>query len=186
MLVAGVAVLATFSCEKKKPSTDIIAPKPVKEVKRGPQKMNDIKQERSVAWVGNQYKVVMNRTPDSTLPMAKDESNNQYYDNKIVLKIIRTDGSEFFNRTFTKADFSQYIPEDYRQNGALLGIVLDKADGDYLRFAASVGSPDVLSDQFIPLVMTIHRMGGVNITRDTQLDTGADDATTGDEDEDGV
>ena len=64
----------------------------------------------------------------------------------------------------------------------MLGIVLDKADGDYLRFAASVGSPDVLSDQFVPLVMTIHRMGGVSITRDTQLDTGADDATTGDED----
>lgn len=184
MLVAGIALTATFSCEKKKPTTDIIAPKPVREVKRGPQKMADINQDRSVDWVGNKYRVVVKRTADTSLPMAKDESNHQFYDNAITLKIIRTDGSEFFNRTFTKADFSQYIPEDYRANGALLGIVLDKADGDYLRFAASVGSPDVLSDQFIPLVMTIHRMGGVNITRDTQLDTGGADGSTTDEDED--
>ena len=36
--------------------------------------------------------------------------------------------------------------------------------------AASVGAPDVLSDDYVPLLMTISRMGGVSIVKDTRLD----------------
>ena len=49
--------------------------------------------------------------------------------------------------------------------------MLDRADGDNLIFAASVGSPDVLSDEFIPMVLTVTRMGDVSIKRDTTMDT---------------
>ena len=47
--------------------------------------------------------------------------------------------------------------------GALLGIVYVKAEGDYLYFAASVGSPDVTSDEYVPLVLKISRMGSISI-----------------------
>ena len=65
-------------------------------------------------------------------------------------------------------------------NSALLGIVFDKAEGDNLVFAASVGSPDRMSDEYVPLVLKISRFGDVRISKDTQMDTGAvEDAGTG-------
>ena len=63
---------------------------------------------------------------------------------------------------------------------ALVGIVLDHAEGDHLRFAASVGSPDKLSDEYVPLKMTLSRTGGVSIARDTQLDTGSSEPSEAD------
>ena len=77
------------------------------------------------------------------------------------------------NREFTKADFLPYLDNTYGKEGALLGIVLDRAEGDNLLFAASVGSPDKSSDEYLPLVMKISRMGNVTILRDVQLDTSA-------------
>ena len=67
----------------------------------------------------------------------------------------------------------------------MLGIVFDRADGASLIFAASVGSPDKMSDEYVPLVMTISRGGTVSIAKDTQLDTVSDAADEAD-DEDGV
>ena len=55
--------------------------------------------------------------------------------------------------------------------GALLGIVFDKAEGNNLCFAASVGSPDITSDEYLPLVLRISRMGAVSISNDQVLDT---------------
>ena len=73
------------------------------------------------------------------------------------------------------------MTESYMKKSALLGIVVDKVDGDNLRFAASVGSPDVLSDEYMPLILTLTRMGSVSITKDTRLDSSSE--TTEDEDE---
>ena len=64
----------------------------------------------------------------------------------------------------------------------LLGIVLDRAEGDNLIFAASVGSPDALSDEYIPILLTVSRMGDVSIKRDTTMDTSA----SAEDEEDGV
>ena len=89
------------------------------------------------------------------------------------MRILRKDGSQFFGRTFTKADFASLLDEDTRKNGALLGIVLDKTEENQLRFAASVGSPDVLSDQYIPILLTVTRMGAVSMAKDDRLDAGA-------------
>ena len=175
IMVGGMVVCTLLSCKKKPQSEDIIAPKPVKEVQKGPAKMQEIKQSSEVDWVGSRYKIEIVRNADESLQLVQDESGHRYYDNKITLKVSRRDGSEFFNRTFTKADFAQCLDENFRKDGALLGIVLDRAEENQLRFAASVGSPDLLSDQYIPLVLIVTRMGAVSIARDTRLDTGAED-----------
>ena len=82
----------------------------------------------------------------------------------------------FFNHTFTKVDFRDYIDGTY-SDGALVGIVLDRAEGDNLLFAASVGSPDKMSDEYIPLLLKVSRQGKVSISKDTQLDTGSSEAS---------
>ena len=153
--VASLAGLMLVGCKDKPKSDDIIAPKPVKQVQTGPESMQEIKQSQDVDWVGSQYKIEIVRTPDKELALTKDESGKVYHDNKISMRILRKDGSQFFGRTFTKADFASLLDEDTR------------------RFAASVGSPDVLSDQYIPILLTVTRMGAVSMAKDDRLDAGA-------------
>ena len=81
---------------------------------------------------------------------------------RLPLTILRKDGSEFFSRTFTKSDFDSCIDDSYKDKGALLGIVFDRAEGDYLYFAASVGSPDKTSDEYIPMVLKLSKTGSVS------------------------
>ena len=57
-----------------------------------------------------------------------------------------------------------------RKNGALLGIVYDKIDNGKLSFAASVGSPDPNSDEYIPLTLTLSTSGALYIAIDNKAD----------------
>ena len=200
MVLAFGVLMGVVACKEKKQNDVIITTKPVPEAKKPTQKVGDYETTTPVDWVGSTYQVLVERKADESLPLADDGQGNKYYDNRITVKIIRKDGSEFFNRTFVKEDFSAYVDALYKKNSALLGIVLDRAEADYLVFAASVGSPDKMSDEYVPLVMKVSRFGDVKISKDTQLDTmseGSEDnnATSNepntepadyDEDEDGV
>ena len=127
--------------------------------------MSNYVQMREVPWLGATYQVEVKRMSDATLDVVALEDGSKYFDNKISVRILRKDGSEFFKRVFTKADFLSYIDSGTKKHGALLGIVYVKAEGDWLFFAASVGSPDVTSDEYIPMVLKISRMGAVSISR---------------------
>lgn len=177
LLAAGMLAFTVMSCKETKKDTNIITHKKVVTAPKKTQKVGDYSQSRDVEWLGSEYAVAVDRKADSSLPLVDDGAGNKYYDNRISVKVTRKDGTTFFSRTFTKSDFSQYVDEPYR-NGALLGIVLDKAEGDCLYFAASVGSPDTMSDEYVPLVMRIGRTGQVSISKDTQLDTGSDAASS--------
>jgi len=179
------------SCKEKKQSDVIITTKPVEEKKLPTHKVGDYEMKTPVDWVGSTYQVVVERKADESLPLADDGQGNKYFDNRISVRVVRKDGSEFFNRTFTKEDFSAYVDALYKKNSALLGIVLDKAEGDYLVFAASVGSPDKMSDEYVPLVLKISRFGDVSVSKDTQMDISSDQQgqpqlPAEDEEEDGV
>ena len=169
VLMSVCALLGFSACSEKKQTKDIIVPKVVKKVQKKINAMSDYTQSKSVEWLGQSYTVVVHRFVDNTA-LCVDESGNNYYANKISLRIHRADGSVFFDRTFVKADFEQYLDSDVAEKGALLGIVLEKADGDHLRFAASVGSPDQMSDEFVPLLLDVSRTGGMTISVDTSLD----------------
>ena len=175
------ALLTFAACSSKPKTNDIIAKKPVKTAPKPTQDMGDYNQSRSVEWLGSTYSVNVARKADRSLPLAVDESGNKYFDNRITLTILRSDGSEFFKRTFSKSDFNEYVDDSYK-GGALLGIVLDRAEGDNIYFAASIGSPDKMSDNYVPLVLKISRVGGVSISKDTKLDTMSDDVPEEDDD----
>lgn len=176
LIVAALATIAIVSCKEKKTSEHIITTKPVEEAKKPTQEIGNYDMTTPVDWVGSTYQVVVERKADHSLPLADDGQGNKYYDNRISLKILRNDGSVFFSRVFTKNDFSRYVDALYQKNSALLGIVLDRAETDHLIFAASVGSPDKMSDEYVPLVMKISRFGDVSISKDTQMDTGSIDS----------
>lgn len=170
-MAAGL-VLATSGCGSKKKSDQIITQRVVKKAPRQPVKMQEYNDERDVSWIGKSYHVAVNRMPSDSLPMVKDETGQKFVDNIFTLTVSREDGSVFFSRQFTKAFFTNYITDVYRKAGILEGIVFDKADGDWLKFAASVGLPQ--TDEYIPLVIRLSRMGELTVSQDTQMDTNGD------------
>uniref|UniRef100_UPI004029961F DUF4738 domain-containing protein n=1 Tax=Prevotella sp. TaxID=59823 RepID=UPI004029961F len=177
------AALFVASCAEKPKSDNIIVHKRAKVQKKQTQAMSGYEDKRNVEWLGATYKVCVERKSDNTLPLTYDEQGNSYYDNRISVRVLRSDGSVFFERTFLKTDFTQYISDTYSK-GALLGVVFDCVDGDALRFAASVGSPDKMSDEYEPLVVKVSRLGALSVAKDTKLDTASEDEL--EDEDDGV
>ena len=160
--------LITASCGKKKQHDDIIvqeteAPKP-----QAPIRMQDYKDVKDIQWLGKQYQVEVTRTASDSLAMVKDETGQEFVDNRIVLKVIRQDGTVFCTKTFTKSAFNSCLDDDYRKTGILEGFVFDKAEGNQLFFAASVCHPQ--TDEYIPMVVTVSNFGEVGIAKDQQME----------------
>lgn len=172
MVIAAGVVLSVVACSEKKKSTDIITQRVETVAPKGPERMQEYNDSRKVEWIGKQYEVTVHRQPADSLSMVKDETGQEFVDNIISVKVLRADGSQFYSRTFTKKDFLNYLDDDYTKTGILEGLVFDKADGDFLEFAASVSHPN--SDEYIPLVVKLSRMGQLTIQRDTQMDTTGD------------
>lgn len=167
--VLGVLVAVTVACGNKKKSEDIIAPRVEKVKPKAPIQMQAYTDERDVDWIGKSYHVKITREASDSLAMVKDETGQKFVDNVFTITVSRMDGSVFFNRSFTKNSVSDYLDNDYRKTGIFEGFVFDKADGDWLVFAASVGHPQ--TDEYIPLVIRLSRMGDLEIKRDVQMDT---------------
>lgn len=113
--------------------------------------------------------------------MVKDETGQQFVDNRVRVVITRADGSKFFDKEFTKVSFDSYINEDYRKTGILEGFVFDRVENSEVRFACSVSRPQ--SDEFIPLILSVNRMGNIDIKQDTRIDTEMEDAPVAPEEE---
>lgn len=166
LLASMVVVLA--ACGGKKKSGDIIAPRIVKVQPKEPIRMQPYLDEKQVSWIGKTYFVTVSRQPSDSLPMVKDETGQKFVDNVFRLTVSRKDGSVFFSRVFTKKALTQYLDDDFTKTGVFEGLVFDRAEGDCLFFGASVGHPQ--SDEYIPLVFKLSRMGDLSIKRDTQMD----------------
>ena len=171
LVVTIVAALGTTltSCKQKKQTEDIIVRKTEKPKPQAPIRMQDYNQVKDIEWLDRNYQVDIRRTADDSLRMVKDETGQKFVDNRILLKVIRQDGSVFFSQSFTKANFNDYLDDDYRATGILEGLVFDRVEGHQLIFAGSVSHPQ--TDEYIPLVITLSNFGDVTISRDTQMDT---------------
>ena len=181
VLLAAVALMLA-ACSGKKKSNDIITERIEKVEPKAPVEMQEYTDERDVEWIGKQYHIAIHRQPSDSASMVKDEYGQKYVDNVFTMAVSRQDGSVFFSRTLTKSALAKYLDDDYRKTGVFEGLVFDCVDGDCLVFAASVGHPQ--SDEYIPLVLRLSRMGDLSIKRDTQMDTPA--PTQDENDEDGV
>lgn len=166
-IVLGTTMFA--GCKQKKQSEDIIVRKTEAPKPQAPIRMQEYNQIKDIHWLDREYQVNIRRTADDSLRMVKDETGQKFVDNRIRLQVIRQDGSVFFSQSFTKATFSEYLDDDYRQTGILEGLVFDRVEGNYLLFAGSVSHPQ--TDEYIPLVIKVSNFGDVAISRDTQMDT---------------
>ena len=168
VLALAFVGLITTSCGKKKQHDDIIVQETEVPQPQAPIRMQDYKDVKDVQWLGKQYQVEVSRTACDSLAMVKDETGQQFVDNRIVLRVIRQDGSVFCTKTFTKSAFSACLNDDYRKTGILEGFVFDKAEGNHLFFAASVCHPQ--TDEYIPMVVTLSNFAEVGISKDQQME----------------
>ena len=168
VLALAFVGLITTSCGKKKQHDDIIVQETEAPQPQAPIRMQDYKDVKDVQWLGKQYQVEVTRTACDSLAMVKDESGQQFVDNRIVLRVIRQDGTVFCTKTFTKSAFNACLDDDYRKTGILEGFVFDKAEGNHLFFAASVCHPQ--TDEYIPMVVTLSNFAEVGISKDQQME----------------
>ena len=131
-------------------------------------------------WGGKSFTVSINRVVDDSAPVFSDESNNKYYENKITLVVKSSDGSVFFRREFTKQSFSQFIDNSYLSKSTILGIAVDHVEANSLVLVASVGCPDQLSDDFIPINLTLSDSGSLSMKKGEDIGT-SDNPNAGDD-----
>lgn len=174
-ILATALLVTVVGCKEKKNSEDIIATKVVmKKPDNKPIRMQGYEDAKEVKWLGKTYTVEVKRQPDDSLQVVKDERGQKFVDNHISLRIIRADGSVFFSKVFTKASFKELLDDTYRRGGILEGLVLDKVEGNNVKFAASVCLPQ--SDEYIPLLLSVDNFGNTSMVRDNTMDTnGSDD-----------
>ena len=184
MLWLTVVAMMVIGCGEKKKNNDIIAPKVEQPKLQAPIRMQEYAQTTDVKWLDKNYQVEIRRVPDDSLKMVKDETGQKFVDNRISVRVLRSDGTVFFSRVFTKAAFDSCLDNDYRHTGILEGLVFDKVEGANLFFAASVCHPQ--TDEYIPIVVSVSSQGEIGVRRDTNLDTTGDGNNTSDYDENEV
>ncbi len=174
VITIAIAAAATLAgCSEKKKSDNIITRKEVKKQPSAPIRMQEYNQTTETNLGSTQLTCFIHRTPCDSLSQVKDETGQPYIDNTIALRITRADGSQFFAKTFTKATFDKFLDDDYRRTGILEGLVFDRSEDGVLRFAASVSHPN--TDEYIPILVKIDRMGNIAMERDVNLDTASEE-----------
>ena len=172
ILAAGLLITAFSACKEKKEVNhdNIILPKvPHEVVDTTVGAMTETENTNEVKW-GGDYKIYVHREPVDSGSLVKLPNGRKYKDNRIKIRITRADGSVFFDKEFTKNAFAAHLDEAYKAKSTLLGLVYYSLDANHLYFAGSVGSPDMMSDDFVPFKVSINRMGEVGIAKETDID----------------
>jgi hypothetical protein len=169
IIIALLALVCIVSCKKKEQEEDIIVEKVIEKPQEGPESMSDDRQTGSVTWIsGAEYSYAITRSADKELPIVKNH-DKEYYDNSIDVVITRADGSKFFEKKFSKTNFAPALPKEFKENGVLLGISFEKAEGNYLMFVVSVGSPDETNEEFYYARLKISNLAVTSAEKITNL-----------------
>ncbi|MBR4379112.1 MAG: DUF4738 domain-containing protein [Prevotella sp.] len=169
IIIALLALVCIVSCKKKEQEEDIIVEKVIEKPQEGPESMPEDKQTGSVSWISNsEYSYAITRKADKELPIVKNH-DKEYYDNSVDVVITRADGSKFFEKKFSKTNFAPALPKEFKENGVLLGISFEKAEGNYLMFVVSVGSPDETNEEFYYARLKISNMSVTSAEKITNL-----------------
>lgn len=173
IILLSSCLLCLASCQKAKQSNVILAEKPAEEKPKPTQSIGDYEQTFPLQWQGKSYQVTVQRKADKSLPTVK-EGTQSYFDNRILVNVMGADNTVFFAKEFTKEYFAQHISPKTLQKSVLLGVVYNRVEGDKIYFAASVGSPDQLSDEYIPFDVVLTRDGSLTTTKAEREDSASD------------
>ena len=163
ILFVALAIATVCSCKEEKKThlnNIIVKPAEVQVVDTAIHQMGVIESTvDTVNWVGSTYKIKVKRFSNDSLTYVTDDNGKKYRNNLISLVITRKDGSTFFDKTFKKANFADFLDEKFLQGNVLLGLVYNGTDADNIFFLGSVGKPDVLTEEYVPFNVAVNRHG---------------------------
>ncbi|MDO4931363.1 MAG: DUF4738 domain-containing protein [Prevotellaceae bacterium] len=168
-----LAATALTSCKsEKKAEEDIIVERIVeKPQSKKAERMEGDERNGSTKWIGGaEYTFNIIRQPNDSLPKVENHGRT-YHDNSIRLTVHRSDGTVFFQKTFTKDNFAPVLPSQFKEHGVLLGMNFEKAEGNNLRFIVSVGSPDDSNEEFTYAVMNLNNYGATSAEKWQGMET---------------
>lgn len=168
-LAAFLCLSLLCGCGGKKEETSAGAESAQAEaVQKGPFSDNEWTYNKVEKLDGHDYQISISRHADKDLPLIKDELGQDYYDNRVELKILR-DGSVFYSKVFTKDTFLDFLSEADRKGSQLQGLAFDKTTPGGLVFGAQIGQPG--SDSGPAFVVEVSKEGVMSITKDYNQDT---------------
>ena len=161
----AAATLTLLSCKDKKQeeksiiTTDYVAPTPTAPKTTAVNTVVD-----DLEWIeGRHYHVLITGHSDKSLPMVQNENGQEFLDNTVNIEITRADSTVFFGHTYTKDSFADWLNKDYCEKAILTGINLLGAEGNVLKFVASLNYPESGDDESLDLLLQIDNMGNTSI-----------------------
>ncbi len=135
----------------------------------GLQRMQVSRVNQEFTCKGKKFRLAVERTPGDDLPQVKSDMG-LFADNRISVKITRSDGSVLFSKTFLKSDFEAYLPASYLKRSVLEGMVFDDietAESNEITLAASVSYP--MTDLYVPFKVVISQAGKMSVRKDEDM-----------------
>lgn len=132
-----------------------------------PFSMSEYHYSDKTKWNSSNVTYVIDRIAVDSLGYVTDVDGERYTNNRLTLG-VNVDGREVLKHTFTRAEISGFVDEEYMNRSIIQGLVFSEAAKDGLRFLMSVGQP--LSDEYVQLRVTVDRNGGYTMRRDEIID----------------
>lgn len=187
LVIAGIAMTCGGGSQEETDGDSIIVIRKPKAVEaKGPFTTRQFDRNEPVHWLDKDYSVQIGCHADSALAQVEYDGR-MYYDNRISVKVVRPDGSVFFDRVFTKESFSAYMPAESRSRFVLLSIIEDARNttDEALVLSAAVGEPDDASDLATPLSIFITPQGEVTVRKANLMDDSVEEGSPQQQSDDG-
>lgn len=168
---ALVLVVALTACgEEKKAENKDTAVEQVVTKKEPLIADGDMQFTDSLTLGGHRLDVTIRRYADKQLPTVKDEIDNEFYDNRVEITIVRA-GEQVYNQEFAKESFASFLSAEEKGRGILVGMNVDReaSSSQIVCLTAVVGAPG--SDAVQKFLIKVPAAGGSPvIARDTRIE----------------
>lgn len=129
----------------------------------------------SATLANKNYSISIVRKSDKTLPIVVDDMGKQYYDNKVNV-VITCNGEAFFEKSYTKDSFSDFLSSSETQGTVLLGMAFDqvKSDSHAIYLGAQIGQVGIEEGPAFSVEIPLDGTAS-SILRDKNQDSTGDD-----------
>lgn len=171
LITTGLIATAIAACTGNNSTGTVVEEAHVDSI--SPNKINRLSEydEAGKHTIGSStYNYTYSFKSDTSLAVVINPLDYQYYDNKAKLTITQG-GRNIVTKTFTKADFREYVPDAFYKTSALIGFCYNydkEKSKDAIYFIATIGDPDISADTSYAIEIKVTSSGA--ITHDRLLD----------------
>lgn len=184
LLILLLTLFVLSSCKTEKKSRMIIATLEEPHFSKTPKVIGDTVISNTFRWGEDNCTYIIDRKAiriDSCT--VKDDEGQKYYDNEVKLTVKDSNG-DLFNHTFKKGNFIQHVDQNYvkPKHSVLIGVAFNRVEkGGNAIFVATIGSPDIQSDEFVSVQINIDKKGAMTMSNLQEIQDDMDNADLNEE-----